>query len=454
MAPIASYLPESQIITLSKDFPALDDPNELKGFITPVQLGIFFHEWIHFLHNVSTFNGLSSFSIQVVLWSNFRLTMNEQGVSIGSEEIALDKVGYNKNFISYLYSNRKKNKGFLPAQAQPNELSFKNIELLDSVVVDGEVIGISIIKCEVDYGGNIYDIDIGTFEILESVAFMLESKLILEMNGVPEKAPICPYHLVEGLATEISPSLDKDIIICCMLASLQTNDPPSLLFTLLKDAESLHESCRHDELINYVQNNLKRQLQTIDAQLKQIRLMFPVDEPMGAFVKLTLDRIESNLVYRMQNPFFELSIIDEISKQANNFNQVIRRYGGCTIIQQRPGDEDDINRDVMYDFVIPGQDDTVSFGWKMAHASFQFASKHFNLLGEIKKSDALQYKCPFYTVCGSSVRLSNSNICAESPWQARHIEDNNDCYYSSAIKATSPPPKSQVFLLNKASAEE
>lgn len=61
MTTYASYLPESQIITLRKDFPAFTDPEKLDGFINPEQFGVFFHEWIHFLHNISTINGFSIF---------------------------------------------------------------------------------------------------------------------------------------------------------------------------------------------------------------------------------------------------------------------------------------------------------------------------------------------------------------------------------------------------------
>lgn len=42
MTTYASYLPESQIITLRKDFPAFTDPEKLDGFINPEQFGVFF----------------------------------------------------------------------------------------------------------------------------------------------------------------------------------------------------------------------------------------------------------------------------------------------------------------------------------------------------------------------------------------------------------------------------
>ncbi|MFM9757718.1 hypothetical protein ACKKBH_12440 [Aeromonas dhakensis] len=444
MAAIASYLPESQIITLSDSFPAFDNPDALNGFNTPVQLGFFFHEWIHFLHNVSTYHGLSSFSLQVVLWSNFRWTMNEMGVSIGSETMDPEHILQNKNFIQYLYSNRKRNFNDLPTQAQPDELSFTKAELIEHIEADANVVNTSLIKCGFQHKGNTYTANIGTLEIIESVAFMLESKLVSNMNGVPEMAPICPYHLVECLSRGIAPSLDEINIICCMLISLQSNDPPQLLLMLLKDIESLIESDRHDALISYAKNHLISLSDIIDSQLNQIRSIFPIDEPMGVFIRSTLDRIESNIDYRKQDPFFELSIIDEISKDPKNFDSLISRYGGCSVIQKRLGADDQVLRDVMYDIIVPDHDDTKSLGWKMAHASFKFVMSHFNLLGEIRQTESLNYKCPFYTVCNSSLRITHSNICAVSPWQSRHLENNHDCYYSGAIKATSPPPEVQI----------
>lgn len=441
MVTIASYLPESQIITLSDNLLAFDNPDSLNGFNTSVQLGVFFHEWIHFLHNVSTFNGLSSFSLQVVLWSNFRWTMNENGCSSGSETMEPEHIAHNKKFLQYLSSSKSKNNNYLPFQDQPDELLLTKVELVEHDEVDGDLISTSLIKCEFQYKENSYTVNVGTLEIIESVAFMLETMLVLKMNGVPQIAPADPYHLVECLAGGIAPSLGKNNIICCMLTSLQHNDPPRLLLTLLNEIEKLTEDNKHDVLVEYAKNNLNDLSNIVDSQLDQIRSMFPVDEPMGAFIKLTLDRIESNLAYRKEDPFFELSIVDEISKSPKNFDDILSKYGGCSVIQKRPGDDDQVLRDVMYDIDVPGHDDTVSFGWKMAHASFQFVLKHFNMLGEIKRTDSVSYKCPFYTVCNSSLRASHSNICAVNPWQSKHLADNNGCYYAAAINATSPSPE-------------
>ncbi|WP_249822960.1 hypothetical protein [Escherichia coli] len=147
--------------------------------------------------------------------------------------------------------------------------------------------------------------------------------------------------------------------------------------------------------------------------------------------------------YRKQKPFFELDIIKKIAEKTEFMNEVIQKFGGCTIIQVRHGDDNEPQRDIMYDFCLPENNDSILFGSKMLRACFHFIFIHFKLSGEIMKTEELNIsprnKCPFYTVCCASIRANNSNICAESPWKSMSIDDNKGCYYAAAIKATNPP---------------
>ncbi|HBE5975174.1 TPA: hypothetical protein KMD88_002735, partial [Escherichia coli] len=438
-----SYLPESQIITLCKDFPAFTDPEKLDGFINPEQFGVFFHEWIHFLHNISTINGFSIFCTQNILWSNFRWAMDNQDVCLGSNDMDPAHIESNKNFLSYIRSNRSLHKCNLPYYVKVNDLYFEDAIIHDMEVADGSVICTSLIKCRISHSENKYDLDLGVLEILESAAFMLECKCINAMNGFPQEAPFYPYHTIKGLAAKIAPSLNDEDIICCMLASLQSNNPPQVLFNLLHKCELLHSDCRYEHLVAEVKKQLSEQDQIISESLNQIIQMIPVDEPMGNFIKLTLNRISNNLNYRKQKPFFELDIIKKIAEKTEFMNEVIQKFGGCTIIQVRHGDDNEPQRDIMYDFCLPENNDSILFGSKMLRACFHFIFIHFKLSGEIMKTEELNIsprnKCPFYTVCCASIRANNSNICAESPWKSMSIDDNKGCYYAAAIKATNPP---------------
>ncbi|WP_413740327.1 hypothetical protein ACL2XQ_09725 [Sodalis sp. RH14] len=443
MATIASYLPESQIITLSKDFPALSDPENLAGFTNPVQFGVFFHEWIHFLHNISTINGFSLFCTQITLWSNFRWAMDNQDVCIGSCGMDQGNIEFNKRFYSYIYSNRKLNTCGLPTHVKVNDLSFESAKIHDMEVADDSVVCTSLIKCTIIYSESKYKLDIGVLEILESAAFMLECKCISAMNGSPQEAPFHPYHTIKWLAGEIAPSLNEEDIICCMLSALQSNNPPHVLFNLLKESETLHAGCRYENLVSHVKKQLNEQDETISNSLSQIYSMFPIDEPMGKFIKLTLDRINKNLIYRKENPFFELDIIKKVTEKTELMNEIIQQFGACTIIQEKHEDDERPQCDIMYDFALPENDELTLFGSKMLRTCFHFIFRHYKSSGEIIKTeslvDSLNNKCPFYTVCCSSIRTSNSNVCSKSPWKSMRINDNESCYYAAAIKATNPP---------------
>lgn len=443
MATIASYLPESQIITLSKDFPALTDPEKLVGFTNPEQFGFFLHEWIHFLHNISTINGFSLFSSQIILWSNFCWTMNNKEVSDGSGNIDQNNIKGNERVLSYIISNRKWHQCNLPSYLKESNFYFESSQIHDMEVVDEQVYSTSLIKCTINYSDNKYSINIGVLEILESVAFMLECECVKKMNGTPQNAPFYPYHIIKKLAGSIAPSLSDKIITCCMLASLQSNNPPQILYELLKESESLSVKCRYKNLVSRVKKQLTEQDENIKKTFTQVNSLFPVDEPMGRFVKLTLSRIKNNLIFRKSNPFYELNIIKKVSKQVESMNDFIKQFGGCTIIQKRDDDEEKPLCDVMYDFELPENDESTLFGSKMLRACFHFILLHYKPSGEIINTLSLgvssKNKCPFYTVCGSNIRTSNSNVCAESPWKSMRINDNKDCYYASAIKATNPP---------------
>ncbi len=444
MVAIASYLPESQIITLGKNFPAMENPEELAGFVTPAQLGFFFHEWIHLLHNISTISGLTLFSVQVNLWSNFRSAMNEDGLSGGSENMPPEYTAGNANLLSYFISSRMKNTNKVPGSIKPSQIFFEVPELINMEVENDFIVKPSLIKCKVSCSGVQYDTEIGILEILESAAFMLEYDLVEKMNGTHYEAPFHPYHLVSGLASIIAPSLDNRIIICCMLASLQSNDPPRVLLTLLRNTELIDAAKQYDSVRNYVIKELKEQVDNNERIIEQINNMFPVNEPMADFIKMTMYRVKKNLRYRIKHPFFELYIIDEIVKKTDFLNKFILKFGATTIIQERTGHDDMMERDIMYDFILPDYSNTASFGLKMTRASFHFISIHYKSSGEIENTSNVVSKCPFYTSCCSSVRKSDSSICAKTPWETRKINNNKDCYYAAALKATNPPQNDQL----------
>src|SRR5579863_4866619 len=78
----ASFLPDYLVIRLSKNLTAFANPNDIEGFTTQT-MGYFFHEWVHYLHNVSTLHGITAFENALGIWSNFRHSCTVGAYSTG-----------------------------------------------------------------------------------------------------------------------------------------------------------------------------------------------------------------------------------------------------------------------------------------------------------------------------------------------------------------------------------
>ncbi|TYL92744.1 hypothetical protein FXB40_23950 [Bradyrhizobium rifense] len=54
MTVLAGYLPQAMIIRMSAALPVYDPLGNVLQFPTAADFGFFFHEYVHFLHNIST----------------------------------------------------------------------------------------------------------------------------------------------------------------------------------------------------------------------------------------------------------------------------------------------------------------------------------------------------------------------------------------------------------------
>lgn len=443
MAPLATYLPESQVITLKKDIDCFQDPDNLKGFANPQSLSVFFHEWIHFLHNVSTINGLVGFSQQIVLWSNFRWSINEKGHCIGSLHRNDNESEDNLKLLKHYFSRVKPGTGYIPSHIDPHDISLHSYELKAGVITNGYWEFTSKIACKFISQGSIFDVEIGVLEILESIAYMLETRLVEKMDSMPLASPIKPYQLVYIFSKGISPKLKKDEIICTMLTALQNNDPAAILLVALETMKNRKRKKRKSLLNDMAVKCLTSFEDTIDQQFNHIKDLFPVNEPMGNFVKLTIKRLKRNLNKRIKNPFFELSIVEHTAKNPNYLNECIRKYGGCVVISERYGDDNEAGRDVIYEFILDEHEADYSLGLQIARSSFHFLDAHLDhSTGSFKNSQNITYscKCPFYNTCRVVLRNDRPEICANKPWLSIDDKQNLGCVYARAVRATAPPP--------------
>ena len=104
---IASYLPESMIIKIGPTLRLLDDQGKPVALPTAEVFGFFFHEYAHYIHNISTACGIAVFLNTLELWRRFRLTHDTAGYSSGSGAQPADDKEFLKSLLACLIADRR-----------------------------------------------------------------------------------------------------------------------------------------------------------------------------------------------------------------------------------------------------------------------------------------------------------------------------------------------------------
>ena len=448
---VASYLPECQVITLKPHLNAFCDPKNLRGFIGPSQISFFFHEWLHYLHNVSTLHGLTAFANQVALWEEFRHTIAFDGLSAGSASLPAARSQVIRQQLNYLSGSRAQKQNSLPEVLDVQLLRIVDVRPEVTMLEDLEI-GLTSLVCDSEFthcDGSIsrVNLKIGTNELLESLAAMLEAQLVTQLGGHETPAPVVPYHLLTVLARWRAPRLTDREVTCCGLAALQSSDPLGILLSLLDIGEVARDEGKNSllELRKAATTALTELYVWREKTLARIEAAFPIDEPLARAIKQTVAVFRKNFVERARNPFFEYDVVADLVRDVQRMDNAIKTYGGCSVIQECLGDPDMPNRDFMYEFAFGVPDELLDLGWRKMHASFRFVTLHASKEG-FSSTDSLdasrRTRCPFYRVCGYPLRTSAPYVCACTPWKSVALVGKGEttpCWYSEAVHDLRPP---------------
>ena len=414
-------------------------PNgEFKG---PREVSYFFHEWIHYVHNVSTIHGMSAFSSLIGLWNAFRFTTDKLGLGCGE---------FNGNSPDVLKTQAYTN--ILATTRRPTDSSTGNtlVERLRIVAcsptgnVDGVPDRLEVTIEESNEAGDSFRYPrlFGPTEILESVAYLLESRLLVHAFGQEQSiAPAFPYHALTLLAGNLAPSLSEEEVLLCGLTSLQSTFPVDAIFQLLKLCSRLKGSGQEvDGVLERVAiQNLQAYATQVRAGLDEISAMFPSDKGVGRAVKSTVSYMHANRDVRLTKPCFELELIEDIRIAGpGGFHQLmdelLEKYGICSCRQEQDGLATDIGRDILFNFAIASKDETLNESRLILLASFDHLIGHFRRNGTFLRTEAVKRRCPFYTSCIESTRRDHPDDCENRPWRAVITRPDDLCTYAAGVR--------------------
>lgn len=455
---VATYLPESMIITLKPTYHLFSLQSGSLEAPSEGALGFLFHEYLHFLHNVSTVSGFFGFLNALSAWRAFRRTVQPNGFSAGSKSFSQPELLELEKLFLVHRANRSVFRPDFQAISNPVHVRITSALPIGEVVAASETL-VTRLHCAViatEAGGSTEEelVKVGTPEILEGVAYLLQDRLVqsLDLLASPTPAPWFPYRITESLAEFYCPGLSVDATIAVLLASLQTCDAPIALPRLFEIAATAIANGKDPctELRNEASEVSKEQQPLLNNYLADLLVEFDNSSLIGRAIHFIVPMVAVGLARRLLDPFLEFGLLQRAKRTYQSTQNLEETFKSltvellpCAVLQERDGSADTIMRDELLTFHVsaldtPSPEDQM----RIVHSIFDLVSRHMSSKEFVPTEYANARPCPFYTCCNLSLRHTNPGICAKKPWESvnpKYWPPESTCWYGAAMKLTRPP---------------
>ncbi len=454
---LGSYAPSRFLITLGSSY-KIASANGMPLQMSREQLSVFFHEYIHYLQNISTVIGLHEFICTYNLWRLFRETFDDTQGCQGTKALPREKQKWVKEFqdVGALRDGRTLSSPPARDTASSFEISDVSSQLLTKQLGDDPIEAHKIVL-----RGNIlyprgrptpFSFQLGTIAIQEGVAFELD-QMVARTSGSraaqPHDAPIFPYTVLRALREYYEPSLTTMMMIKLATIAQQTNNPAGVLIDALEGIKKRVASGRTVANSFYeVEKITHLQAQTFLAAALQDAKSYSATITAGIYMKeavrIICGAFHSSLSARQTNIYFDLAPFDDDGNcDFGKLEALIRQHEPCLVLQEGDGDETIIGRDLLLAFSqAPFQGVDPEVALRIFHAAMALMLMHESRVGFAPTNPSVAGKCPFLTSCLLPLRSSHPDICRYTPWEAATWTGwttGQSCNYGTACRASARP---------------
>lgn len=452
-AAAGTYAPNHFLLTLDAATPFITGPDDNPTADARV-FHIFFHEYWHYLQNVTTVSGFKSFAFTQHLLPPFSKTLlrNADGTSEGAVALTPQECTNVRTLLD-LHND-------LDGEDAPTDA------LSGDWDVDFQVVGISQSQATLAYATQnapnpIVTLDVectwpdgsrtterlqlGARAIEESVAFLAEEQVRQTIATASfDPPPVFPYRVAERTLQYIWGYPPPASITAALgtLALLTTHPGPGLIQLARAFRAEVQAGKDHDSALRTVQRVHQQSVLPIIStilnhdlpSLEQMHQGRGLMEGALAHVGSTIRRA---LVRRLTDPLFEVRAVFPTASAAS-VAELQRDFPSCDMVQERAPVSGVFPRDIIYSFDPSGPDalgNEPSIYTRSLQAQQDFVYAHLDNTGSFVPSGQCQSKCPYYDACHLPLRSSHPRVCEHMPWIA-HFQPDGSCWYATAVAAT------------------
>lgn len=408
-------------------------------------LPVHIHEYIHYLHNISTPSGV------VFLFNGFNFFFEfMRGTDRNGAYEPINHSHENTESILKVYSLLQGGVvGERPASDSKIKLWKFGVPEVHGVplrIFDHQFDTFSKTQVNVEaisYYGTSYEfsLEIGINFITEGVAYEVDREVRRKVgvwDNLDEHTPPYPYlmfqHLVDFLVGRKTSLYERIILGVCALLEISPGTG------LLRACEMLkrYRATSSKGFCNYVLK-LKLGLDGFREDLKY-KVMpnmihnFRGSSSLQGGVREYLEFVSLSFEKRCAAPLMELCFIHIDSP--NLFFRKIAELVPQWIYQEKSGGEAEINL-VGDPSVVNAVDESAL---SVLQSAFHYVQLHLRADGTLRKtSDMPSVKCPFMGACKAQLQAKNPKTCAQAPWNTTFDEYEGmktpTCFYSHGVRS-------------------
>jgi hypothetical protein len=398
-------------------------------------VSIFLHEFLHFLQNVGTFSGVTSFSTFLNLIYCFsKMISTSDGVCIGGlpEDIKDQKTFSETLQLMRLYEGDSKITMQYGKDLRKFDFKVTNIEqfqITKPLSSPMKWMGYTL-NLEVNDEEKIVNTTylFSATAIRESIAAIIQTEFENANNhAVRSKMPPAPYKLLEKVSLHVLKTKIDRMTICKIgiLSLLSDNPARDFLFFLSKLKEIMAKGKTEEEAILEITGKwkevqkvqLNKYPDLIEAAIHSVERRGAISRAVNLFYSSSMEYLKK----RIEDPFFELDVL-------LNKNWFIERNSEtmpCIVIENG----------IMVGF--GGMKDSDRNDIQALSSQMFFMLKHLTVSGFRSTSSIGKHTCPFYDGCGIEYKDTFSEICKTSPWEIYAKTKNRQlCPMGHAVQMT------------------
>lgn len=399
-----------------------------------------FHEYIHYIHEISTVIGNIGLSLDLILKSIFSSHFSTY----------LDNCEYNGfdfenkeliNKFSKIYATKEVINGGRELEGillgiDSFSLTQQDIYLLEGPDLISIKIDIPLIKTNLFVKDQYRETSLpfGKFYIYEGLAYELDRIVNQQTSGLPEikdELKATEYTMLRSLAKYIYPGIDKECFLVAASLSLSYLDSGSIFISFIKRIRTeTNDGKSKEEILIKLKSETSKilisKLEDFNEAQDEILEIFHKRKQLHTAFTIITGETKNGYLLRSESPTFEVDLV-----LRGEYLKLLELLPVCDYMYIFK-DEDEYMRDLLGSASFT---DEQSQALKVLIAYDHYQKAHWiNSTKEIEKTE--KNKCPFFSSCNLPFRKIHEGICAEKPWRIFEISFNSDkqyCWYGQAV---------------------